>query len=191
MQINLYVDNLITGCDTENAAADYYKEARAIMSSGKFNLCSWSSNSNRLTVWQMPSKTMLLMIITLFNILGLRWDPTTDLLSLVAKPFILTNNHLVTKREVLQATAKIFDRLGFISPVVYSMSQDFLTDVVASWDEPLNNDLAKDWTEIASDLKQSLEFTVQRRYFQAPHTQLNVCQCKPEGLWSCYLPDGQ
>ena len=25
MQISLYVDNIITGCDTEDAAADYYK----------------------------------------------------------------------------------------------------------------------------------------------------------------------
>jgi len=40
MQINLYVENIITGCDTEGAAAAYYKEARAIMSSGMFNLRS-------------------------------------------------------------------------------------------------------------------------------------------------------
>ena len=48
MQSNLYVDNIITGCDTEGAAIDYYKEARAIRSSAQFNLRSQSSNSNVL-----------------------------------------------------------------------------------------------------------------------------------------------
>ena len=45
MQSNLYVDNIITGCYTKGAAIDYYKEARAIMSSAQFNLCSWPYNS--------------------------------------------------------------------------------------------------------------------------------------------------
>ena len=72
MQINLYVDNLITGCDTENAAADYYKEARAIMSSGKFNLRSWSSNSNRLIANAIQDHAA--DDHNTVNILGLRWD---------------------------------------------------------------------------------------------------------------------
>ena len=158
MQINLYVDNLITGCDTENAAADYYKEARAIMSSGKFNLRSWSSNSNRLMANAIQDNAA--DGHNTVNILGLRWDPTTDLLSLVAKPFILTNNHLVTKREVLQATAKIFDPLGFISPVVTVVRAKIFLQTLwqhkVGWDEPLNDDLAKDWTEIASNLQNLL-----------------------------------
>ena len=40
VQINLYVDKVFTGCDTGNTAADYYKETRAITSSGMFNLHS-------------------------------------------------------------------------------------------------------------------------------------------------------
>ena len=68
----------------------------------------------------------------------------------MAKPY----NHLVTKREVLQATAKIFDPLGFISPVV-DQAKIFLQALwqhKVGWDEPLTDDLCKEWTEIASDL---------------------------------------
>ena len=70
MQINLYVDNIITGCDTEDAAADYYKEARAIMTSGMFNLHRWSSNSSRLQANAVQDNTA--SAHSTVNVLGLR-----------------------------------------------------------------------------------------------------------------------
>ena len=87
----------------------------------------------------------------------------------MAKPY----NHLVTKREVLQATAKIFDPLGFNSPVV-DQAKIFLQALwqhKVGWDEPLTDDLCKEWTEIASDLKECSEFSVKKCYFPAPPTQ--------------------
>ena len=48
MLTNLYVDNIISGCDNEQEVVHYYKESRAIMSSAKFNLRSWASNSAEL-----------------------------------------------------------------------------------------------------------------------------------------------
>ena len=42
------------------------------------------------------------------------------------------------------------------------------------WDEPLNDDLAKDWIEIATDLKQSSEFSIKRCYFPARPTQPTI-----------------
>ena len=41
IQANLYVDNVVSGCETELAAIQYYKQARVIMSEAKFNLRSW------------------------------------------------------------------------------------------------------------------------------------------------------
>ena len=46
MKRNLYVDNVISGCDQELEALAYYKEARSIMNEAHFNLRSWSSNSS-------------------------------------------------------------------------------------------------------------------------------------------------
>ena len=56
MQTNLYVNNITTGCDTEDAASAYYKEARAITANGRFNLRSWSSNGNKLTANAVQDK---------------------------------------------------------------------------------------------------------------------------------------
>ena len=45
---SLYVDNIISGCDTEEGAIEYYTTARAIIQDAKFNLRSWASNSQLL-----------------------------------------------------------------------------------------------------------------------------------------------
>ena len=46
---NLYVDNIISSCETVQGAADYYSQARTIMGEARLNLWSWSSNSSKLT----------------------------------------------------------------------------------------------------------------------------------------------
>lgn len=115
MQYNLYVDTVISGCETEQAAVNYYREVRAIMSSTRFNLHSWSSSTElkTTTTWNNTADDNMSV-----NVLGLRWNPTTDELSLTAKFSILAHDYLVTKREVLQDLFKIFNPLGFVAFVI-------------------------------------------------------------------------
>ena len=49
MKSNLYVDNIISSCQSEETILHYYAESRAIVSDAKFNLRSWTSNSSKLT----------------------------------------------------------------------------------------------------------------------------------------------
>jgi len=57
MQSNLYVDNLISGCDSEQQLMDYYTLSRSIMDQANFNLHSWSSNSHKLRTVTEHEKT--------------------------------------------------------------------------------------------------------------------------------------
>ena len=120
---NLYVDKIISCCDTEQATVDYYRQARTIMCDARLNLHSWSSNSAELTTIAIKDNTA--DRARTVNVLGLRWNPTSDKLRwnptsdklhLTDKPSILLYDHLVTKREVLQDLSKIFDPLGFVTP---------------------------------------------------------------------------
>lgn len=45
---DLYVDNIMSSVDTTQHAISYFKDARAVMSNGGFNLRSWSSNSTEV-----------------------------------------------------------------------------------------------------------------------------------------------
>ena len=80
---NLYV---VLGCDTKQAAVNYYRTARAIMCDAQLNLCSWSSNSTAAAIKDNTAERALSI-----NVLGLRWIPTSDKLHLAIKPHILPN----------------------------------------------------------------------------------------------------
>jgi len=94
---NLYVDNIITSCPTEQEAVQYYKEARSIMSQANFNLRSWSSNSTMLTAIATQEKTS--DGGNSVNILGICWNTTTDEIMLATKSLLLTSDILITKRD--------------------------------------------------------------------------------------------
>jgi len=44
IQVNLYVDNIVSGCDTESAVIEYYNQARAIMSKALDHGCQTVHN---------------------------------------------------------------------------------------------------------------------------------------------------
>ena len=172
MLSNLYVDNIISGCDTEQAAVNYYRTARAIMCDAQLNLRSWSSNSAELTAAAVKDNTAERALSV--NVLGLRWTPTSDKLHLATNPHVLPYDHLVTKREILQGISKIFDPLGFIAPVVIQakLLMQKLWQLKVTWDEPLNDDIQTQWRDIATNLKEATQFTVSRCYF-------NTCMTDP------------
>ena len=56
-------------------------------------------------------------IVQSMYVLGLQWDTQTDIQSLTCKSPIPVATTLVTKREVLRESSKVFDPLGTLSPV--------------------------------------------------------------------------
>ena len=81
---DLCVDNVISGCDKEEGAREYYTTSRAIMNRAKFNLRSWSSNSQLLTA--KASQDKVAANSTDVNILGIEWNVLTDTLLLIPRP---------------------------------------------------------------------------------------------------------
>ncbi|VDI39016.1 Hypothetical predicted protein [Mytilus galloprovincialis] len=46
---DLYVDNVLTSVNTEEAALNFFEESRELMTNAGFNLRTWKSNSNQLS----------------------------------------------------------------------------------------------------------------------------------------------
>ena len=115
MLSNIYVDNIISGCHTSQQAIQYYKEARHIMTQANFNLRAWASNCHQ--VQSLAQADNVADSNTKVNILGLQWNIKTDTLHFVVKTAIPENHTLITKREILQQSSKIFDPMGYLSPV--------------------------------------------------------------------------
>ena len=155
MKVNLYVDNIISGCQTEEAILHYYTTARTIMKDANFNLRSWATNSHKLQERAFAVQT--LDTETTVNLLGLKWNTCTDTVSLVKKQ-IQTDGE-ITKRSVLQAASRQFDPLGWLSPITIR-AKLFLQELwrkKVQWDDPLEEDLQDIWKQIATDMEEAAD----------------------------------
>ena len=54
---NLYVDNIITGQESDAQLIEFYRDARSLMMAAKFNPCTWASNSQQLNSLAQQDKT--------------------------------------------------------------------------------------------------------------------------------------
>ena len=111
---NLYVDNILSGCSTEDEVVAYCNEARATLSAANFNLRSWASNSDQLSI--AARKDQVADGNETVNVLGLVWNTTDDTLSLTQKSLDIEHSP-VTKCQVLHQSSKSFDPLGIASSV--------------------------------------------------------------------------
>ena len=83
IQSNLYVDNIVTGLNSEEEALQFYNQARSILSAAKFNFRVWASNSRQLMDTAQREGTTDKN--TLITVLGLHWKTSLDKLSLTLK----------------------------------------------------------------------------------------------------------
>ena len=151
--------------------------ARSILAEACFNLRAWVTNSPQLRAITHKERSESTTIPS--NILGLNWNPISDKISLASKKLTITNSLLLTKRELLQESSKLFDPIGIASPITIQakiLIQKVWTHHI-EWDEPLGTELAKEWQGIAEDLCQLHQFSVSRQYFNnfdPAYTQLHA-----------------
>ena len=174
MKDNLYVDNVIRGRNTDTEALKYYQESRSVMAEAKFNLRLWASNSPLLDLQNQAATDGVLDTDSgITNILGLRWNSGADTLTLASKEVQIPQDTIITKREILRESSKIYDPLGFITPVSIRakiLMQD-IWQLNVDWDEPLDGDVRDRWISIAEDIEKSTNTaTIPRKYFTSYQT---------------------
>ena len=152
MKNNLYVDNIISGCCSEEAILHYYKEATSIMSEASFHLCSWESNSQKLQT--IAKADGVLDSNTTVNLLGLKWNTCTDTIAIASRQLKPKGDIPVTKRSILQGTSKLYDPLGWLTPITICarMLMQELWKKQVTWDDPLDHDFQSRWHQVTTDL---------------------------------------
>ncbi|XP_011701528.1 PREDICTED: uncharacterized protein LOC105458144, partial [Wasmannia auropunctata] len=135
-----YVDDLLVGASSLSEALELQSQVTAILQSGRFPLSRWSANHPELCP---ISET------------GIRWHTQTDTLTLRAfEPPSLTPTW--TKRSILSEVARIFDPLGWFSPVVIKAKILLQQLWVAGldWDEPVSEQHANTWLSLRESMGQ-------------------------------------
>ena len=94
----------------------FYKTSEDRMANGGFDLRSCNTNSDKVKQQMIKDKKFVEHGFTYEKVLGYMYDPLNDVLKLAKSKINLMEN-LITKRFISSENSKVFDPLGFISPV--------------------------------------------------------------------------
>jgi len=118
---DFYMDDIMTGAETEEECCQLQKDISMIMDSAKLPLRKWCSNPEfvRQKLSEHGESPLFPLEIgdqDLIKSLGLQWQPVADEFQFKIMP--RENKGHLTKRIILAELNRIFDPLGFLSPVL-------------------------------------------------------------------------
>ncbi|XP_066585528.1 uncharacterized protein [Prorops nasuta] len=163
-----YVDDIFSGADSLEDAIVVRDQLIAILCSARITLDRWAANNSDFL--PKDSVTALnfhtnknIKVDQAVKTLGLLWKPNLDSFGFnirsVDSPSMQT-----TKRNVLSCLARLFDPLGWLSPVIVRakiLLQD-LWILKIDWDTPLPSDILNRWLSYCNNLSKVTEISVDR-----------------------------
>ena len=163
---NFYVDDCLFSCKSETEAINVVQDLVKMLSRAGFRLRKWLSNSKRVLEAIPESERPKDLGCHEFEsflatrVLGVQWKYQTD-------EFVFdiqVPQRPSTRRGLLSAVSSLFDPLGFVAPVTLFpklLLQD-LCKQGRSWDAPLNEDKADDWTKWLRSLPHLSKLQIKR-----------------------------
>ena len=109
------------------------------------------------------------------KILGTLWDSYEDNLIIDIKDVAdLAQMVQATKRNVISVSSKIYDPMGFISPLTINFKLLFQEHCLAKgdWDHPLEGTLKCNWQKLVDNLKEVQPVVTPRCYISDIHEQV-------------------
>lgn len=141
------------------------------MNRASMTLRKWNSNSKKLQQLFNDEGTGCALgyvecpTASVSRVLGLVWDKDSDHLAFFMEAildFLSRNNN--SKRFILQASARIYDPLGLISPVTVTTKLMFQTlwELRIEWNAPLPEEVKAAWMQWHTQLHHLTDVTVPR-----------------------------
>ncbi|XP_036344475.1 uncharacterized protein LOC118753713 [Rhagoletis pomonella] len=153
---DFYVDDLISGGRSEDEVVQIMTQTEQLLKRGNFVLRKWCSNSASILKNVDPAHREQFLKFgdgsDITKALGLAWEPKSDRLLFLWDP--LPESLRATKRNVLSVTARFYDPLGLIGPIVLKAKvflQSLWKDKLA-WDESIPQSLHFAWNRLCANL---------------------------------------
>lgn len=147
IQRDFYMDDLISGCDSEDTAIKLQSEIVEVLQRGGFPLRKWTSNSVKL-LQHIPEHLRESAPIKMdadesTKTLGLLWYHISDQFGF--KIDLPESSTKITKRTILSEISKLYDPLGLLAPVIINakiLIQKLWLQAL-EWDEIVPTEIAK------------------------------------------------
>ena len=207
---SIYVDDIVYGADHEDSAYELYADSKCILKEAGFNLRKFVTNSVVLSEKigenerilnttagddisskdeESYTKTTLGITQPVMNsreqkILGVMWDYSDDCFVFDFSQLASAAAELEpTKRHIVGIASKIYDPIGFVSPITIRFKILFqeLCEAKMDWDEVLPTELLQKWHNLTVGLEDLQPIKIQRCYFTDGATRSNST-CSLQGF---------
>ena len=177
---SFYVDDCLTGATSPKLAVLLQQQLNDLFSRGGFLLRKWNSNDPSV-LQSIPGElrdSREVQTISECNeytkTLGLEWNTSTDQFRLTVTNLPPTDR--VTKRVVVSDIAKVFDILGWFSPVIIKMKilLQRLWESKVDWDDPVPEDIHEVWIQWRNELPSLAAMHISRCYSPVGATIVSV-----------------
>ncbi|XP_072381169.1 uncharacterized protein [Diabrotica undecimpunctata] len=163
---HFYIDDGLLGSDSLSSTRSLQLELIQLLKLGGFELGKWASNhpsllqdfgSDILTSCSFDKEEP-----SVIKVLGLKWDPSTDVFSYSYCPLDKT----CTKRAILSEISRIFDPLGFISPCLLRAKRllQQLWQSNVSWDDEPPEQIQEVWHQFKTELPDLANIQIPRHF---------------------------
>ena len=159
-----FVDDFVTGCKSVKEAISLQQELTLLLNAGGFKLHKWMSNNTKvlehLPETDINPTAMFLDSDETTKILGLRYQPCSDYFSYSVDPI----SHSCTERNMLSDIFKVYDPLGWLSPITIKIKcliQE-LWKLKLDWDSEAPREVIRVWERYRSELPLLKQFCMSR-----------------------------
>ncbi|XP_033098549.1 uncharacterized protein LOC117102405 [Anneissia japonica] len=144
-----YMDDICPSVRTKEEASKIIHDVEKVLSSGGFSVKGWTSNKQVQGLDIKQDKVV--MIDSEQRVLGMRWRPQEDIFTFDVN----INIETLTKRKILGVIARVFDPIGFITPVTISakIKMQELWESGIDWDDPLPKKVEQEWKDLFKEFK--------------------------------------
>ncbi|XP_039276065.1 uncharacterized protein LOC120349651 [Nilaparvata lugens] len=149
-----YVDDLLGGSNNFSEAQTLISELIELLSLGSFELRKWNSNTPEL-IANLPAEFLenqdcMFDDNATAKVLGIVYSPLADNFRYFISPF----NGQITKRTVLSFIARVYDPLGWLTPLImlFKLFMRTLWSQQLAWDTEVPASLRAHWELITAEI---------------------------------------
>lgn len=159
LEHDIYMDDLNTGCQSEEEIKEIYEEVTRILSSACFPLHKIRTNCPKVLQTETTSKTLDLSKYS--TVLGLNWSPSPDTLHFTVD---MDMSRKLTKRTIISLTCKIFDPLGLLCACIIKAKiiLQLLWKEKLGWDDPVPPHIEREWVKISENINNLSKISLPR-----------------------------
>lgn len=177
LEDNVYVDDVFFGGDDIIETRKLRDEVIKLTESAHLPLRKWASNVPEL-IQDLGSEEYKLAIdipfidSTILRVLGIQWNPSKDRFQYHVK----LEADCTTKRQLLSTVSKLYDPLGWISPITIKAKilLQSLWILKIGWDDPLPPHIQKQWLILHNSLISTSEITIPRWTFNSKQSSCQL-----------------